>query len=81
MNSRHGYNVAGPPNHTTKITNKDAIRMWWYLLGVFANRDVVSDFCLRENRSGYNAYLIDRSYIAEMNYRLVKRDYNFHDSE
>lgn len=81
MNGKLGQAVAGPAKYVTEITDEDAIRMWWYLLGVFANRDVVSDWSLRERRTGYNAYLVDRSYIAEMNYRLVKREYNFDDTK
>ena len=81
MKGKLGDGVAGPPKHSVTLTDEGAIKMWFYLLGVFSNREVVSDFKLRKRLSGYNAYSFDRSYIAEMNYRLVKRDYRLHDAE
>lgn len=79
LNVRHGYSFTGSPKYSVEITDEDAQRMWWYLIGVFSSREIVSDFTLRDKLPGYHAYSIDRSYIAEMNYRLVKRDYKLHD--
>lgn len=76
LSHRHGYEIAGKPQLTTTITDEGAIKMWFYLLGVFSSRDVVSDFQLRGSGRARDAWNIHRSYIGELNSKLVIRDYN-----
>lgn len=77
LSHRHGYEIAGKPQYGIEITDEDAIKMWFYLLGVFAHRDVIADFQLRESGRSRDAWTIDRSYLGELNHRLVVNDYNF----
>ncbi len=77
LSHRHGFEIAGKPQLSLEITDEDAIKMWFYLLGVFSHRDIISDFQLREIPRSRYAWNIDRSYLGELNQRLVVNDYNF----
>ena len=74
LNHRMGYDVAGKPTYPVTITDEHCQKMWWYLLGVFGSREIISDFKLQK-RVPNGAYQIHRSYIGELNHRLLKRDY------